>query len=95
MGRTIKEVRLLCPSIMKEGAAEKILDMHRQVEAMEEEKSQCFMRQCELEKKIADLKNQLFDIKNTYELVYEEGEVKEIVKGEAPMIVESNGTVHQ
>ena len=60
----------------------------------EEEKYQCFRRQHELEKDIEDLKKQIFDLKTIHELVYEEGEVKEIVKGEAPMIVESNGTIH-
>ena len=95
MGQTIKDVRLLYPSLMKENAAAEILDLYKQVEAKEEERSQCFMRQCTLDKEIEELKKKLFDLKTVHELVYEEGEVKELVKGEAPMIVESNGTVHQ
>ena len=94
MSQTIKSVKLLYPSLMKEDAAKQILDLYKQVEAKEEEKCQCFRRQHELEKEIEGLKKQIFDLKTIHELVYEEGEVKEIVKGEAPMIVESNGTIH-
>ena len=94
MSQTIKSVKLLYPSLMKADAAKQILDLYKQVEAKEEEKYQCFRRQHELEKEIEVLKKQIFDLKTIHELVYEEGEVKEIVKGEAPMIVESNGTIH-
>lgn len=94
MSQTIKSVKLLYPSLMKEDAAKQILGLYKQVEAKEEEKYQCFRRQHELEKEIEGLKKQIFDLKTIHELVYEEGEVKEIVKGEAPMIVESNGTIH-
>ena len=94
MSQTIKSVKLLYPSLMKEDAAKQILDLYKQVEAKEGEKYQCFRRQHELEKEIEGLKKQIFDLKTIHELVYEEGEVKEIVKGEAPMIVESNGTIH-
>lgn len=94
MSGTIKSVKLLYPSLMKEDAANKILELHKQVAAKEEEYTQCFMRQQVLEKEINDLKHTLTNLKNTYELEYEEGEVKEIVRGDAPVIVESNGTIH-
>lgn len=94
MNQTIKSVKLLYPSLMKADAAKKILDLHLQVKAKEEERVQCFMRQQTLDKEIAEIKSTLTDLKNTYELVYEEGEVKEVVKGQAPTIVESNGTIH-
>lgn len=94
MSETIKSIKLLYPSLMKEDAAEKIMDLHRQVFEKEEERTQCFMRQQELDKEIDALKHDLTNLKNTYELVYDDDEVKEIVKGEAPTIVESNGTIH-
>lgn len=79
---------------MKADAADKILELYHQVAAKEEERTQCFMRQQELDKEIAAIKSTITNLKNTYELVYEEGEVKEVVRGEAPVIVESNGTIH-
>lgn len=80
--------------MMKEDAAKKILDIYQQIEDKEQERYECFKRQQTLEKEIDALKHTLTDLKNTYELVYEEGEVKELVIGEAPTIIESNGTIH-
>lgn len=94
MSKTIKSVKLLYPSLMKESAANQILDLYSQLEAKEAECTKCFMRQQVLTKEIDDIKNTLTNLKNTYELIYEEGKVKEIVAGEAPTIVESNGTIH-
>jgi hypothetical protein len=79
---------------MKGSAAKRILELHEQEEAKKEERAQHFMRQQELDKEIAAIESDLTNLKNTYELIYEEGEVKEVVKGEAPVIVESNGTIH-
>lgn len=94
MSKTIKSVKLLYPSLMNEDAAKQILDLYSQVEAKEAERAECFMRQQVLTKEIDAIKNTLTNLKNTYELLYEEGEVKEVVAGEAPTIVESNGTIH-
>lgn len=94
MSKTIKSVKLLYPSLMNEDAANKILDLHLQVNAKEEERVQLFMRQQTLDKEIADIKSTLTVLKNTYELIYEDTEVKDVVKGQAPTIVESNGTIH-
>ena len=94
MSKTIKSVKLLYPSLMNEDAAKKILDLHLQVNAKENERVQCFMHQQTLDKEIAEIKSTLTALKNTYELIYEEVEVKDVVKGQAPTIVESNGTIH-
>lgn len=94
MNQTIKSVKLLYPSLMKADAAKKILDLHKQVAEKEEERCQCFRRQLELDREIEAIKHDLTNLSNTYELVYEEDEVKEVVKGQAPTIVESNGTIH-
>lgn len=94
MSSTIKSVKLLYPSLMKEDAAQRIMDLHKQVAEKEEERCQCFRRQLELDREIEAIKHDLTNLNNTYELVYEQDEVKEIVKGDAPTIVESNGTIH-
>lgn len=94
MSTTIKSVKLKYPSLMKADAAEKIMSLHKQIAEKEEERSQCFKRQLELDKEIDSIKHDLTNLSNTYELIYEDEEVKEVVRGEAPVIVESNGTIH-
>ena len=94
MNQIIKSVKLLYPSLMTPDAVKKIFDLHLQVKIKEEERVQCFMRQQILDKEIAEIKDILTNLKNTYELIYEEEKVKEAAKGQAPTIVESNGTIH-
>lgn len=94
MDSTIKSVKLLYPSLMKDDADQQILDLYKQFEAKEEERTQCFMRQQVLEKEMDEIRKVLLDFRQVYSIEYEEEEKKEKVHGEAPVIVESNGTIH-
>lgn len=79
---------------MREDAAKQILNLLKQIEYKKEERVQCFMRQQVLDKEIADLEKTLNVFGGAYEVVYEKDKPKEFVQGQAPVIVESNGTVH-
>ena len=94
MSSTVKAIKLLYPSLMKEDAEQQILDMLHQFEIKEQERSECAMRQRELESEIDALRKTLLDLSKLYSIEWEETEVKETPKGEAPAIVESNGTIH-
>lgn len=94
MGRTIKAIKLLYPELMGQDAAEKILKLHQLVGTKEEEKAELYTKQCLLEKEIDAIKNELLDLSDVYEIVYEDEQPRELQKGEAPAVFESNGTIH-
>ena len=96
MGKAkIKEVKLLYPKLMSRSAASHIIRLYRTMEAKEQERYQHYLAQQELDKEVKEIKAELEHMRGMYELVYEEIEEKApIVGGEAPAIVESNGTIH-
>lgn len=81
--------------MMKEDAEEQIIAMHTKLEEMQKEKVQYFMELQRLEKEIKELQYHLSNLKGkVYEPIYKKVERREVVKGVAPVIVESNGTIH-
>lgn len=94
--RPIKEIRLVYPSVMGNDAASKIRELIDSISEMEDRRAQLFMEQEELSKKIAENQQILDAFNKTYEVIYEEPEVKkEVIENNyGPAIKESNGTFH-
>lgn len=92
--RNIKAVKVLCPEYMSGDFASKILSLYKRIEEVEDTRDKAFMQMNFCDKELEGLTAKLGKFSGLYELECEEEEPKEFVKGEAPGIIESNGTVH-
>ena len=92
--RTIKAVKVLCPEYMSGDFASKVLSLHKRIEEVKDIRDKAFMQMNLCDKELEELTAKLGKFSGLYELEYDETVVKEFVKGEAPGIIESNGTVH-
>lgn len=92
--KEIEPIKILHPDVMKAGADKTIRKKLYLLAALEDENANLFMQQTRNETKINELRTELDALKGLYEVKYKESKPKEFVKGEAPTIVESNGTIH-
>lgn len=94
MNRKITAVKVTHPEYMAGDFATKVLSLYKQVEELENKCDESFRSHYLAELELKKAKAELGSLSGLYELEYEEEEPKEFIKGEAPGIVESNGTIH-
>lgn len=94
MNRRITAVKVTHPEYMAGDFATKVLSLYKQIDELEKRRNEAFMAHHFAELELKKAKAELSSLSGLYELEYEEEEPKEFIKGEAPGIIESNGTVH-